>query len=99
MDFEPVSGRSLAYPNRNTVIILNTFDWTNKLVLACPEIDSSFSIVQFSPCGEFIAAASDQGELVVWEIASQIIIDITKHSHSIALCAVMWNPRGKLKIR
>ncbi|KAF2895708.1 hypothetical protein ILUMI_10488 [Ignelater luminosus] len=98
VDFEPVLGRGLAYPNKNTVIIVNTIDWSSKSVLTCPEIESSFSIVQFSPCGQFMAAASDQGELVVWEIATQIVIDITKHSRSIALCAMMWNPLGNGEI-
>lgn len=95
MDFEPILGKYLAYPLENTVLILNTEDWTVHKKLNCDTITSSFSIVQFSPCGNFIAAASEFGDVAIWEVASQVVINNSLHQSPIAICAMVWNPMGK----
>ncbi|KAK4875420.1 hypothetical protein RN001_011842 [Aquatica leii] len=96
--FDPVSGRTLAYPFKSSVIIVDTTSWSEKLVLMCPEVNSMFSIVQFSPCGELIAATTLVGDVVVWQVVTQNVIGITKHTKGVSLCAVAWNPSGNGEI-
>ncbi|KAF5273925.1 hypothetical protein FQA39_LY01040 [Lamprigera yunnana] len=96
--FDPISGRTLAYPHKNTVIIVDTTSWSEKLILICSEMDSTFSIVEFSPCGELLAAASQHGDLVIWHILTQNVIGITKHPKRFTLCAIAWNPKGNGEI-
>lgn len=98
MDFDPIYSRYLAYPNENTVVILNTSDWNQKSILTCDAIEFSYSIVQFSPCGNFIAAASEKGDIAVWDIANQSLVDATIHPKSISICALAWNPLGNGEI-
>ncbi|KAK5644872.1 hypothetical protein RI129_006172 [Pyrocoelia pectoralis] len=96
--FDPVLGRCLAYPNRSTVIIVDTTSWSEKLILMSPEVDSTYSIVQFSPCGELMAGATQDGSLVVWHITSQNVVGVTKHPKSISICSIAWNPKGNGEI-
>lgn len=94
MDFDPNLGYYLAYPNNNSVIVLNTSDWSKKYTFTTETVKGCYSIVQFSPCGNYIAAATDQGDLVVWEVATQILVDATTHPKSVSICAMVWNPAG-----
>ncbi|KAF5308706.1 hypothetical protein FQR65_LT06067 [Abscondita terminalis] len=96
--FDPISGRTLAYPYKNTVIIVDTTSWSEKLVLMCTELDSPFCIAQFSPCGELMAASTQEGDLVIWHVVTQNVLGITKHPKKINLCAVVWNPLGNGEI-
>ncbi|KAB0794930.1 hypothetical protein PPYR_11769 [Photinus pyralis] len=96
--FDPVLGRSLAYPNKNNVIIVDTTSWSEKLILMCSEVESTYSIVQFSPCGELMAGATQDGSLVVWHITSQNVIGVTKHPKSVSICSIAWDPKGNGEI-
>ncbi|XP_022906813.2 WD repeat and HMG-box DNA-binding protein 1 [Onthophagus taurus] len=98
MDFEPTSGKHVAYPQKNTVVILNTTDWSNVCTLTTDTTDSNFSIVQYSPCGKFIAAAAIKGEIIVWAVESQEVVEFSQHSSSKAVCALAWNPLGNGEI-
>lgn len=98
MDFDPIHGRLLAYPDKNKVIIVNTLDWDIKHTFSCEAVESDLSIVQFSPCGKFVAAASLLGDLLVWEVASETLVDGTVHPKSVAICAMVWNPKGNGEI-
>lgn len=96
IDFEPVHGRQLAYPVKNTIVFLNVDSWNEETTLSCDRITADFSIVQYSPCGKYIAATSLEGDIVVWDVASESVINTGKHEKSIAICGLMWNPKGNL---
>lgn len=68
------------------------------MVLICPEIEAPYSIVQFSPCGNFLAATSQKGQLVVWEVHSQNVVDVTKHAKAINISGMVWNPKGLISL-
>ncbi|CAG9822132.1 unnamed protein product [Phaedon cochleariae] len=98
IDFEPSEGKELAYPDKNQVIILNVSDWSEKATLICNEVSAPYSIVQYSPCGKFIIATSLEGDFVVWEVGTQEVANVSKHTKSIAICGLMWNPKGNGEI-
>lgn len=93
MDFEPNSGHTLAYPEKNTIVILDVSDWSMKFTLTCLMVSSSYSICQYSPCGKYMAAAAQNGDLVIWEIVTQTVSH-TKHSSEVSLSSMVWNPSG-----
>lgn len=94
MDFEPVEGNQLAYPDKDAVVILNTLDWSEKANLTCGDVSTSYSIVQYSPCGKYVLATSEEGDFVIWEVSSENIVSFSKHQKSVAISGLMWNPKG-----
>lgn len=94
MDFEPKLGHYLAYPDKNSINILNTSDWSKKCTLTCDSVDSEYSIVKYSPCGKYISAASIKGDLIVWDVRRSIAIATTTHPKLISICSMAWNPSG-----
>lgn len=99
MDFHPTSNDHLAYPLDKTVLILGTADWSEKFNLSCYSVDAPFSIVQFSPCGKFLAAASQDGSITVWNMINQTLVGVNQHPSSVAVCAMVWNPTGATLIQ
>lgn len=95
MDFHPTSDLYLAYPLEKSVLVLNTTDWTEKFRLTADSVDANYSIVQYSPCGKFLAAASQDGCIVVWNTSTQTVVDVSEHPLCVAICAMAWNPTGK----
>ncbi|CAH1099771.1 unnamed protein product [Psylliodes chrysocephalus] len=98
MDFEPTEGKHLAYPEKDTVVILQVSDWSNKNILKCSQVDSQYSIVQYSPCGKYILAASEKGDFVIWNTSNGEVSNVSKHEASLSICGLMWNPLGNGQI-
>ncbi|GJQ71634.1 hypothetical protein Trydic_g11333 [Trypoxylus dichotomus] len=98
MDFDPIFGKHLAYPDENVVHILSVDGWATHKKLVADSIAASFSIVQYSPCGNFLAAASEHGDVVIWDIPSQAVINCSQNQTSTAICAMVWNPLGNGEI-
>lgn len=98
MDFHPTSNLYLAYPTAKSATLLDLTDWSRKCVLSCPSINSDISIVQFSPCGKLLAAASQNGSIAIWNIATESLVDFCEHPNSTAICSMVWNPLGTLRI-
>lgn len=94
MDFHPTSDQCLAYPLKKSICVLNTTDWSEKSILTSCTIKTSFSIVQYSPCGKFLAAASQDGAIAVWNTSTEALISISEHPNTVAVCAMVWNPTG-----
>lgn len=99
IDFHPSSNLQLAYPLDKSVFVLNTTDWSEKFSLSCSMVNTSFSIVQYSPCGRFLAASSLDGAIVVWNITTQMLVGISEHPASVAICSMAWNPTSIYKLR
>lgn len=55
---------------------------------------SNYSVCAFSPCGGYIAAGGTNGEIVVWNIATNTVIGEEKENSSDAQCitSLCWNP-------
>ncbi|XP_050293758.1 WD repeat and HMG-box DNA-binding protein 1 [Anthonomus grandis grandis] len=97
LDFEPNNGTFLAYPLNNTIKLLNTVTWNDE-TLSCENISADFSIVQYSSCGKYLAAATVEGDFVIWETCSNKVLKVSKHESSKAVCGLMWNPKGNGQI-
>ncbi|KAH1012098.1 WD repeat and HMG-box DNA-binding protein 1 [Dendroctonus ponderosae] len=97
LDFEPKHGELLAYPLKNVVKLLNTTTWAEE-ELKCPEVDADFSVLQYSSCGKYLAAASLKGDFVIWETLKKTVFQTSKHDASNAICGLMWNPKGNGEI-
>ncbi|RZC41194.1 WD repeat and HMG-box DNA-binding protein 1 [Asbolus verrucosus] len=82
IDFEPVEGKFLAYPDKETVILLTTSDWSQYATLTCSEITAHFSIVEFSPCGNYLLATTLQGDFVVFNVNTKSVDGTSKHPNS-----------------
>lgn len=95
LDFDPNDGTNLAYPHKNTVKLLNTTTWA-EITLTCSEISADFSILQYSFCGIYLAAATLEGDFVIWETGNRKVYKVTKHESSKAICGLMWNPKGNV---
>lgn len=83
----------MAYPSKNAVKLLNTTTWTEE-ELKCPEVAADFSVLQYSSCGKYLAAASLEGDFVIWETLRKTVYQTSKHDASKAICGLMWNPKG-----
>lgn len=94
MDFHPTSDSHLAYPSDNSVVVLNTTDWCEEFALFCASINAPFSIVQYSPCGRLLAAASQDGGIAIWSTGTQTLVGVSEHPNCAAVCALVWNPTG-----
>lgn len=95
MDFHPKQTSLIAYPHAEGVIILDTCDWSERSKFVHFSITVPYSVVQFSPCGNYLCAATANGQLVVWETETTAILGVTTINSSNAICALAWNPRGK----
>ncbi|CAH0555298.1 unnamed protein product [Brassicogethes aeneus] len=94
MDFEPTKGKHLAYPDETTIVVVDTKDFSQVATLSCDEVNSSYSLVQYSPCGKFLLATTEEGDFVLFEVETEIVSNISKHPKSIAISGIMWNPNG-----
>ncbi|CAH1988154.1 unnamed protein product [Acanthoscelides obtectus] len=96
MDFEPSEGKMLVYPIKNTLVVLNVESWSEVTTLICQEVDASYSIVKYSPCGRYIMGATDKGDFVLWDTITENLVNVSKHEKNVAVCGLAWNPKGKM---
>lgn len=64
--FEPLRGKVLACPKGAEILILNTSTWEQHKVLKHSKVSSEYTYCAFSPCGEYLAAGTESGEVVIW---------------------------------
>lgn len=77
------------------MVLLNVDSWTEEATLNCDSsVAADLSIVQYSPCGKFLIATSLDGDFIIWNISTEMIVNSGKHEKSIAICGLMWNPKG-----
>lgn len=87
----------LAYPYHKEVFIVTTDQFQKICTLTDDDIKGSLSIVQFSPCGKYIAASSQNGEVCVWHFQSKTFVGLTTHPEKYNICSMQWNPQGNEK--
>ncbi|KAL1505330.1 hypothetical protein ABEB36_004921 [Hypothenemus hampei] len=97
LDFDPKDGVHLAYPCKNVIKQMNTMSWTEEEFI-CDKVAADFSILQYSTCGKYLAAATVEGDFVIWRTTDKKVHRISKHCSSTAVCALMWNPKDNDQI-
>ncbi|XP_050091209.1 WD repeat and HMG-box DNA-binding protein 1 [Anopheles aquasalis] len=98
--FEPKTGSMLAYPNGKDVIIVSTSSWEMVKKLVNPSLTSELTVCNYSPMGDYIAAGSETGELVVWDCETRKPIDGASSFDANPVTKIAWNPKnnGELAI-
>ncbi|XP_063907743.1 WD repeat and HMG-box DNA-binding protein 1-like [Zophobas morio] len=97
IDFSP-DGSALAYPDKDTVVVLNTSDWSQSSTLNSTDVSNHYSIVQWSPCGQYLAATTTKGDIVIFHVSIRGVRKVSKHPNSTSICGLMWNPSGNGQI-
>lgn len=93
--FEPVSGDFLAYPKGKEIIVIDTEKWQTKYTLKDNNVSSNYSLCRYSPCGEYLAATTVNGEISLWEVNTEKLIkgDTFGPTKS-SITSICWNPNG-----
>ncbi|XP_072941317.1 WD repeat and HMG-box DNA-binding protein 1 [Epargyreus clarus] len=94
MDFEPIEGKYLAYPNNRDVTLLDTESWGQRMTFTHSSIKCAISQCLFSPCGQYLAGSTVAGQIAVWEVQSGTCMGIVEHPTSHNVSALAWNPKG-----
>lgn len=63
--------------------------------LNCDDVTKPYSIVQYSPCGKYLAASSVDGDFVIWDVTEETVHNVSKHPNGTRVSAFAWNPSGE----
>ncbi|XP_013111089.2 WD repeat and HMG-box DNA-binding protein 1 [Stomoxys calcitrans] len=70
--FEPRHGNSLVYANGKEVSVLNCSSWEVQYSMTDDKIKGDYTCCQFSKDGTYLAAATDKGEISVFDFSSRL---------------------------
>lgn len=91
--FEPTKGKTIAYAQKNEIIIINADTYENVLKLKDDKVSADYSVCCYSPCGKYIAAGGVSGEISIWSAKSgDKIKGDTKGNDCQTITAIDWNP-------
>ncbi|NWI17154.1 WDHD1 protein, partial [Crypturellus soui] len=93
LGWQPGSGKFLAVPVDKAVKLYRRETWDNKLDLSDTSITQPLNVVVWSPCGQYLAAGSVDGSIVVWKVATQECIERMKHEKKYTICGLAWHPK------
>uniref|UniRef100_A0A8D1CP46 WD repeat and HMG-box DNA-binding protein 1 n=1 Tax=Sus scrofa TaxID=9823 RepID=A0A8D1CP46_PIG len=57
-----------------------------------PKSGKSLNIVTWSPCGQYLAAGSINGLIIVWNVETKDCMERVKHEKGYAICGLSWHP-------
>ncbi|POI32056.1 hypothetical protein CIB84_004190, partial [Bambusicola thoracicus] len=83
----------LAIPVDKVVKLYRRETWDNQVDLSDTSITQPLNVVVWSPCGQYLAAGSVNGSIVVWKVETQECIERMKHEKSYSICGLAWHPR------
>ncbi|XP_053674269.1 WD repeat and HMG-box DNA-binding protein 1 [Anopheles nili] len=98
--FEPNTGSRLAYPIGKEVIVLNTVTWEVVKKFTNSKLYSDLTVCRFSPMGDYVAAGSATGEIVIWDYETGKPVAGDDLHDGNAVTKIVWNPKnnGELAI-
>ncbi|CAH3160505.1 unnamed protein product [Porites lobata] len=96
--WQPGSGKYVAVPVDKAVKVYERESWKNVFNLDKDGHSELVSIVSWSPCGNFIASASINGEIFIWKVSSQTVIERINHESGQTICGLAWNPKGNKEL-
>lgn len=93
LDWHPTNGKFLAVPVDKEVKLYVKETWECHLTLTDDCITEMVNICTFSPSGEFLAAATINGWIVVWDLGKNTqCIARKSHEKGLKICSLVWNP-------
>ncbi|KAL9958070.1 hypothetical protein ACROYT_G035038 [Oculina patagonica] len=96
--WQPGSGKYLAVPVDKAIKVYEQDTWKNVFNLDKDGHSELVSIAAWSPCGNYIASASINGEIFIWKVSSQMVIERISHESGQQICGLVWNPKGNKEI-
>ncbi|NXK85091.1 WDHD1 protein, partial [Amazona guildingii] len=95
LGWQPGNGKLLAIPVDKVVKLYRRETWDSQFDLSDTFITQTLNIVAWSPCGQYLAAGSVDGCIVVWNMESQKCIERMKHEKNYTICGLAWHPKYK----
>ncbi|XP_006120180.2 WD repeat and HMG-box DNA-binding protein 1 [Pelodiscus sinensis] len=92
--WQPKNGKLLAVPVERIVKLYRRETWDNQYDLSDNFITQTLNIVTWSPCGQYVAAGSVDGCIVIWNVKTQECMERMKHEKSYTICGLAWHPKG-----
>ncbi|XP_066198427.1 WD repeat and HMG-box DNA-binding protein 1 [Saccopteryx leptura] len=90
--WQPKSGKLLAIPVEKSVKLYRRETWSNQFDLSDNFISQTLNIVTWSPCGQYLAAGSINGLIIVWNVETRDCMERVKHEKGYAICGLAWHP-------
>ncbi|XP_064148570.1 WD repeat and HMG-box DNA-binding protein 1 isoform X2 [Loxodonta africana] len=90
--WQPKSGKLLAVPVEKSVKLYRRETWSNQFDLSDNFISQTLNIVTWSPCGQYLAAGSINGLIIVWNVETKDCLERVKHEKGYAICGLAWHP-------
>ncbi|KAM8876791.1 WD repeat and HMG-box DNA-binding protein 1 [Synchiropus picturatus] len=92
--WQPGATQLLAVPVESKVHLYARGSWEHVSSLSDDLITNNINVVSWSPCGQFLAAASVAGVMTVWDVNSKLCIERQKHEKGFTVCSLAWHPSG-----
>uniref|UniRef100_A0A670HTC5 WD repeat and HMG-box DNA-binding protein 1 n=1 Tax=Podarcis muralis TaxID=64176 RepID=A0A670HTC5_PODMU len=92
--WQPKTGKLLAVPVEKVVKLYRRETWDHQLDLLDKSVTQPFNVVAWSPCGQYLAAGSVGGWIVIWNVDTQECLERVKHDKSYTICGLAWHPKG-----
>ncbi|KFV56817.1 WD repeat and HMG-box DNA-binding protein 1, partial [Gavia stellata] len=93
LGWQPGSGKLLAIPVDKVVKLYRRETWESQFDLSDTFITQPLNVVAWSPCGQYLAAGSVGGCIVVWNMETQECIERMKHEKNYSICGLAWHPK------
>ncbi|XP_027785371.2 WD repeat and HMG-box DNA-binding protein 1 isoform X1 [Marmota flaviventris] len=90
--WQPKNGKLLAVPVEKSVKLYRRDTWNNQFDLSDSFISQTLNIVTWSPCGQYLAAGSINGLIIVWNVETKDCMERVKHEKGYAICGLAWHP-------
>ncbi|XP_008837763.1 WD repeat and HMG-box DNA-binding protein 1 [Nannospalax galili] len=90
--WQPKTGKLLAIPVEKSVKLYWRETWSNPFDLSDSSISQALNIVTWSPCGQYLAAGTINGLIVVWNVETKDCMERIKHEKGYAICGLSWHP-------
>uniref|UniRef100_A0A8C6DMN5 WD repeat and HMG-box DNA-binding protein 1 n=1 Tax=Moschus moschiferus TaxID=68415 RepID=A0A8C6DMN5_MOSMO len=90
--WQPKTGKLLAVPVEKSVKLYRRETWNNQFDLSDNFISQTLNIVTWSPCGQYLAAGSINGLIIIWNVETKNCIERVKHEKGYAICGLSWHP-------
>ncbi|XP_057588505.1 WD repeat and HMG-box DNA-binding protein 1 isoform X2 [Hippopotamus amphibius kiboko] len=90
--WQPKHGKLLAVPVEKSVKLYRRETWSNQFDLSDNFISQTLNIVTWSPCGQYLAAGSINGLIIVWNVETKDCVERMKHEKGYAICGLSWHP-------
>lgn len=85
----------MAYCNRTQILIVDTVHWETASQLRYRANTAEFTVCAYSPCGLYLAAGTQAGDVCVWRVRTGEALDVCNKddAQTQPIVTLAWNPR------